>query len=140
MTEIFGMTMKLKLYLITLLVFLGIDSLWLGLVAPSFYSSQIGFIMADQPNFLAAGLFYLVFIFGMVVFVIEPGVRQGTLTQAAMQGALFGLVTYATYDLTNLATLKDWPVLVTVVDLLWGTFLSTAVALVSVWVGKRFVK
>lgn len=140
MTEIFGMSMKLKLYLITLLVFLGIDSLWLGLVAPSFYQSQIGFIMADQPNFLAAGLFYLVFIFGMVVFIVEPGVREGTLIQAVSRGALFGLVTYATYDLTNLATLEGWPVLVTVVDLLWGTFLSTAVALVSVWAGKRFVK
>lgn len=122
------------------MAFLGIDSFWLGLVAPSFYSSQIGYIMADQPNFLAAGLFYLLFIFGMVVFIVEPGVKEQTLMQAVMRGALFGLVTYATYDLTNLATLAGWPVLVTVVDLLWGTFLSAAVTLVSVWAGKRFIK
>lgn len=132
--------MKLKLYFITLIAFLGIDSLWLGLVAPSFYKSQIGFIMAENPNFLAAGLFYLLFIFGMVIFIVEPGVREQTLMQAVARGALFGLVTYATYDLTNLATLQGWPILVTVVDLIWGTVLSAAVTLVSVWAGKRFIK
>ncbi|MFM8874965.1 MAG: DUF2177 family protein [Anaerolineae bacterium] len=132
--------MKLKLNLITFLAFLTIDSLWLGLVAPSFYRSQIGYIMAETPNYFAAGLFYLVFIFGMVVFIVEPGVREGTLMQSVSRGALFGLVTYATYDLTNLATLEGWPVLLTVVDLTWGTVLSAAVTLVSVWVGKRFIK
>ncbi|MFN8400905.1 MAG: DUF2177 family protein [Anaerolineales bacterium] len=132
--------MKIKLYLVTFFAFLGIDSLWLGLVAPSFYKSQIGFIMAENPNFLAAGLFYLLFIFGMVIFIVEPGVREQTLMQAVARGALFGLVTYATYDLTNLATLQGWPILVTVVDLIWGTVLSAAVTLVSVWVGKRFIK
>jgi len=132
--------MKLKLYLITFLAFLTIDSLWLGLVAPSFYRSQIGYIMAETPNFFAAGLFYLVFVFGMVVFIVEPGVREGTLMQSVSRGALFGLVTYATYDLTNLATLEGWPVLLTVVDLTWGTVLSAAVTLVSVWAGRRFIK
>jgi uncharacterized membrane protein len=132
--------MKLKLYLITFLAFLTIDSLWLGLVAPSFYRSHIGYIMAETPNYFAAGLFYLVFIFGMVVFIVEPGVREGTLMQSVSRGALFGLVTYATYDLTNLATLEGWPVLLTVVDLTWGTVLSAVVTLVSVWVGKRFIK
>ena len=132
--------MKLKLYLITFLAFLAIDSLWLGLVAPSFYRSQIGYIMAETPNYFAAGLFYLVFIFGMVVFIVEPGVREGTLMQSVSRGALFGLVTYATYDLTNLATVEGWPVLLTVVDLTWGTVLSAAVTLVSVWAGRRFIK
>lgn len=132
--------MKLKLYLITFLTFLAIDSLWLGLVAPSFYRSQIGYIMAETPNFFAAGLFYLVFIFGMVVFIVDPGVREGTLIQSVSRGALFGLVTYATYDLTNLATVEGWPVLLTVVDLTWGTVLSAAVTLVSVWAGRRFIK
>lgn len=131
--------MKLILYFITLITFFAIDSLWLGLVAPSFYRSQIGYIMAENPNFLAAGSFYLLFIFGMLVFVVEPGVRGGTLMQAVARGALFGLVTYATYDLTNLATLEGWPVLITIVDLAWGTFLCAAVTLVSVWAGKRFI-
>jgi uncharacterized membrane protein len=132
--------MKLKLYVITLIAFLGIDSIWLGLVAPSFYRSQIGYIMAETPNFLAAGIFYLLFVVGMVVFVVEPGVREHSPSQAVMRGALFGLVTYATYDMTNLATLEGWPILVTVVDLTWGTVLSASVALVSVWTGKRWIK
>ncbi|WKZ37878.1 MAG: DUF2177 family protein [Anaerolineales bacterium] len=131
--------MKLKLYFITLISFLAIDSLWLGLVAPSFYRSQIGHLMGDSPNFLAAGLFYLLFVYGMVFFAVEPGVRGGSLWQAALRGALFGLVTYATYDLTNHATLTDWPVLMTVVDMAWGTVLSAAVTLVSVWAGTRWV-
>lgn len=132
--------MKLKLYVITLIAFLGIDSIWLGLVAPPFYRSQIGYIMVDTPNFLAAGIFYLLFVVGMVVFVVEPGVREHSLSQAVLRGALFGLVTYATYDMTNLATLEGWPILVTVVDLTWGTVLSASVALASVWTGKRWIK
>jgi uncharacterized membrane protein len=133
--------MKLKLYVITLLAFLAIDSLWLGGIAPSFYRSQIGHLMADEPNFVAAAFFYMIFIFGMVYFVVEPCVREDkTLKQTAFRGAIFGLVTYATYDLTNHATLANWPVLMTVVDMTWGTTLSTLVALVSVWAGKRLIK
>lgn len=129
--------MKLKLYFVTFLSFLVIDSFWLGLIAPKFYRSQIGFIMADNPNFVAAGLFYLLFILGLVFFVVEPGVRDHSLLHAVKRGALFGLVTYATYDLTNLATLAGWPILLTVVDMLWGTTLTALVALVSVWAGKK---
>jgi uncharacterized membrane protein len=131
--------MRVKIYLLTLVIFLAIDSLWLGLAAPKFYESQIGYIMTDKPNFLAAGIFYLLFIFGLLVFVIEPGLAGDSISTTVLRGALFGSVTYATYDLTNLATLEGWPVLVTVVDLIWGTVLSATVTLVSVWVGKRFI-
>lgn len=131
--------MKIKNYIVTLIVFLALDSLWLGLVAPSFYRSQIGYIMADQPNLFAAGIFYLLFIFGLQVFVIEPN-KSDSLINTTLRGALFGLVTYATYDLTNLATLEGWPILLTVVDLAWGTVLTALVTLVSVWVGKKFIK
>lgn len=132
--------MRLKLYFITLIAFLGIDSFWLGLVAPKFYRSQIGFIMAENPNFIAAGIFYLLFVFGMVIFVVEPAMKNDSMIQNVMKGALFGLVTYATYDLTNFATLANWPILVTVVDMLWGTVLIAAVTWVSVSVGKRLIK
>ena len=132
--------MKFKLYILTLLIFLGIDSIWLGFVAPSFYRTYIGFIMKENPDLLAAGLFYLLFVFGMVTFVVEPGVRADTPSQSVLHGALFGLVTYATYDLTNLATLEGWPVIVTVVDMAWGTILSGLVAFISIWVGKGFLK
>jgi uncharacterized membrane protein len=131
--------MKLKHYFVSLATFLAIDSLWLGFVAPSFYRSQVGYIMADNPNLFAAGIFYLLFIFGLQVFVIEPN-QSNSLIKTTLHGALFGLVTYATYDLTNFATLEGWPILITVVDLVWGTILTALVTLVSVWVGKRFIK
>ncbi|MDP1614689.1 MAG: DUF2177 family protein [Methylococcales bacterium] len=134
------MKKTLKLYLTTLLAFLGIDALWLGLIAPAFYRSQIGHLMAENPNFLAAAVFYLIFIFGMVYFVVEPGVHEGTLKKAVLRGALYGFITYATYDLTNHATLKDWTLLMTVVDMTWGTVLSASVTLVSVWAGKKLFK
>jgi len=124
-----------KIYLMTLVPFIGIDALWLGVVAPRFYKSQIGYIMARNPNWIAAGIFYLLFVAGMVVFVTG---RPGTPIQVALRGALFGLVCYATYDLTNLATLEGGPVLVTVVDLAWGTFLSSSTALCAHWLSRAF--
>ncbi len=129
--------MKIKLYFIAFLSFLALDSLWLGLIAPKLYRSQIGFLMAERPNFVAAGVFYVLYISGMVVFVVEPGVKSSSVWQAVLRGAFFGLITYGTYDLTNLATLARWPLLITVVDMLWGASLCSLVTLVSVWAGKR---
>jgi uncharacterized membrane protein len=124
--------MTLKLYFLTLVVFLGIDALWLGLVAPRFYRSQIGHLMADKASLPAALIFYLLFIGVLVYFVIAPGLTM-PMREVILRGALFGLVTYATYDLTNLATLRDWPIFVTVVDLIWGTFLTAATSALAVW-------
>jgi uncharacterized membrane protein len=128
---------KLKLYFLTILIFLGIDSFWLGLVAPKFYRSQIGHLMAENVNLIAAGIFYLLFVGALVYFVIEPAIGSVEMRLVILRGALFGLVTYATYDLTNLATLRDWPVLVTVVDLIWGTVLTASTSALSVWVGRK---
>lgn len=124
--------MNLKLYGIALLVFFAIDMVWLVGVARTFYQAQIGFIMAKNPNWIAAIVFYLLFIAGLVYFVIAPAVEHKSWTEALYRGAFFGLLTYATYDLTNLATLKNWPVLVTVVDMIWGTVLSASVASITV--------
>jgi uncharacterized membrane protein len=129
--------MKLKLYFIALISFLAIDAIWLGLVAPGFYRVQIGHLMAEQPNLIAAGVFYLLFIAGLLLFVIEPGLQNPSLGNAIVRGAFFGLVTYATYDLTNLATLRGWPLLLTIVDLLWGASLSAAVTGITLWTAKR---
>jgi uncharacterized membrane protein len=128
----------IKLFFITLLIFLGIDAFWLGLVAPRFYQAQIGHLMAGTPNLPAAGVFYLLFVAMLVYFVIEPAVQTSTPREAIVRGALFGLVTYATYDLTNLATLRDWPLQVTLVDLIWGTALTAATTSLSVWVGQKW--
>lgn len=125
----------IKSYIMTLVPFVVLDGLWLGLVAPKFYRSQIGFIMTKNPNWIAAVAFYLLYIAGMVVFVTG---REGTPMQAALRGALFGLVCYATYDLTNLATLEGWPVLVTVVDLCWGAFLTATASFAAISLGRVF--
>jgi uncharacterized membrane protein len=115
----------MKMYLIAFIVFLAIDSVWLGLIATKFYKNNIGHLMADKPNFIAAGIFYLIFIVGVVFFTYN-GIVEQDFGKALLAGAVFGFMTYATYDLTNLATLKDWPIIVTVVDLAWGTFLASA--------------
>ena len=124
-----------KLYFATLVVFFAVDLVWLGLVARSFYQKQIGFLMAPATNWVAAIIFYLLFIFGLLFFVVLPGLREGSLGVTLLRAALYGLITYATYDLTNLATLKDWPITMTIVDIAWGTFLSTVVSLASFWIG-----
>ena len=129
--------MKLKLYFLTLLIFLGIDAFWLGLVAPKFYRSQIGHLMAESANLPVAGLFYLLYVWALVYFVIEPALSGKESRHVGLRGALFGLVAYATYDLTNLATLRDWPVLVTVADMLWGAVLTAFTSMLSVWIAKK---
>ena len=129
----------LKLYLVSLLAFLVIDMLWLGLVARSFYQQYLGFLMAPSPNWFVAIMFYLLFVAGILVFVVLPGLKANSLKTTLLRAALFGLITYATYDLTNLATLKDWPALLSIVDMLWGTVLSVLVSYVSFMVGKRLI-
>ena len=126
----------LKLYLATFVAFFAIDMVWLGLVARSFYRRHLGFLLAPNPNWLAAIIFYLLFILGILLFVVLPGLKGNSLRITLLYAALFGLITYATYDLTNLATVKNWPVLVTVVDLIWGTVLSVAVSWVGFMAGK----
>lgn len=129
--------MFFKLYAIALPIFFAIDMTWLGLIAKSFYRAQIGALMKSDVNWGAAILFYLLFIAGLVVFVITPAVTKGSWTQALFLGALFGLVCYATYDLTNLAVTKDWPLLVTVVDLLWGAVLAASVSTITYIVAQK---
>jgi len=120
-----------QVYLIALLVFFIIDLMWLGLVARKLYRQQLGHLMADKPNWGAAIIFYLIYIGGLVFFVIHPALEKGQWTNALLTGAVFGFITYATYDLTNLATLKRWPIFMTLIDLLWGTSLGGLVSLVT---------
>lgn len=127
---------NLKTFLTAFAVFLGIDMLWLTVIAQKFYKSQIGHLMADKARLIPALVFYLLFIGSMVYFVIVPALEHQNLTRLILSAAIFGLVTYATYDLTNMATLKDWPLLVTVVDLAWGTFISLAVSLITYLIRK----
>jgi uncharacterized membrane protein len=127
----------IKLFFIALPVFFAIDMLWLGLVAKKFYSQHLGFLMRPDVGWLPAFVFYLLFIAGLVTFVISPAVEKQSWTHAVFFGAFFGLVTYSTYDLTNLATIKDWPVIVTIVDLIWGIVLSTSVSVITYLIYNR---
>ena len=120
----------LIIYLLTLFVFLAVDMVWLVKVAPKFYQKMIGHLMAKKPNGPAALVFYLLFIVGLVFFVGYPTYLSGLWYEALVNGALFGFFTYATYDLTNLATLKEWPLKVTIIDLIWGTFLSATTSVI----------
>ena len=126
----------IKTFFIAFAVFLGIDMLWLTVIAQKFYKAQIGHLMADKARLLPAAIFYVLFIAAMAYFVIAPALEHQNLTRLILSAAIFGLVTYATYDLTNMATLKDWPPLVTVVDIAWGTFLSLAVSLITYLIRK----
>jgi len=130
------MTYYLKLYLATLVAFLVIDMIWLGFVAHAFYQKHLGSLLAPKPNWLVAIMFYLLFIVGLLLFVIVPGLKENSMKIILWHGALFGLITYATYDLTNLATINNWPLLVTAIDLMWGMVLSTAVSAISFMTGK----
>jgi uncharacterized membrane protein len=136
------MTLKqaLFLYLITLAIFFIIDMIWLGVVAKAFYRRHLGALMSPKVNWAAAALFYLLFIVGLVVFAVRPALAAGRPILALVLGALLGLISYATYDLTNLATLKDWPLVVTVVDLAWGAVLGGAVSYVSALLGRLLLR
>lgn len=128
----------LRNYIITLVVFFAIDILWLGLVAKNIYQEHLGDLMRASTNWTAAILFYMAYIGGLMFFVIYPALERGSWSYALFTGALFGLITYATYDMTNLATLKDWPIFITVVDITWGTVLNALTAVVSFFIINFF--
>ena len=122
----------LKAYGAALAAMLVIDGIWLGAMIPRFYQPRIAHLMGEQPDVAAALAFYLLYPAGLVTLIVMPGVRVGSaLRGIGAQGALFGLVAYGTYDLTNQATLRDWPWSLTVIDMVWGGLLTGAVALIS---------
>ena len=129
-------TKILALYFSVLAIGLVIDVVWLVLMNPRFYKVQLGGLMSGQVNWLAAGLFYALFIIGLIVLVILPAVDRGSWSNAILLGGLLGMVAYSTYDLTNQATLKDWPLIVTIVDIVWGTVLSASLATIGFFIAK----
>ncbi len=121
-------------YLAALFAFLLIDFIWLKYVALSFYRSNIGHLMSDTPNLAIAGLFYLVYIVGVVILAVNPALDKGSWLTACLLGGLLGFVAYGTYDITNLATLKGWPPIVAIVDIIWGTVLTASIATFSYFI------
>jgi uncharacterized membrane protein len=130
------MAYYVKLYAITLIAFLAIDLVWLGVIAKSMYQKYLGYLMAPEVTWWAAFLFYFLFVVGLLVFVVDPGLKENSLTATLWRAALFGLITYATYDLTSHALIKDWPAIITAVDLIWGVVLSMIVSSISYAAGQ----
>ncbi|MFO7695515.1 MAG: DUF2177 family protein [Vicinamibacterales bacterium] len=124
-------------YAITLVIFFAIDLVWLAVVAKNFYRQHIGHLMSPEVNWGPAVLFYLIYIGGIVFFAVKPAIEAGSAARALAHGAAFGFIAYATYDLTNHATMRDWPALVTVVDLAWGTVLTATVAYLAYQASSR---
>lgn len=129
----------ISIYFLSIVVFLIIDSIWLLKVSPKLYKNNIGHLMADKPQLWAALLFYLIFIAGLLALVLIPALNNNNFAHAAIYGAVFGLVTYATFDLTSQAVFKDWPIKITIIDLVWGTSITTAVAVIVYWLSEKLI-
>jgi uncharacterized membrane protein len=141
--EILGGSMDIRfyllLYLLTLPVFFLVDILWLGYVAKGFYRSHLKRFLSPDVNWTAAVIFYLMYIAGIIFFAVRPSVVENSWEEAALLGGLYGFFTYATYDLTNMATLQYWPLKVVLVDILWGVFLCSVVASASFQIALRLL-
>lgn len=129
--------MFIKLYLTTVGLFLLLDGLWIGVIAAGFYKKYLGYLMADNVNWYAVAVFYAVYAAGLVLLVVQPHMGKPILTAFAL-GAVAGLMAYGAYDLTNQATIKDWPLAVTLVDMAWGSIASGAVAAAVVYIARMF--
>lgn len=124
------------LYGITTAVFFALDLAWLSTATPRIYQPYLGDLLAPRPKLGVAAAFYLVYVVGILALAVVPGLREGSVVAALWRGALFGLLAYATYDLTNLATIRDWPWQISVIDMVWGTALNSAVAVAGFYAGR----
>lgn len=128
----------IKQYFIALIIFLIIDMAWLLVIAKKMYENEIGWLMAKKPNLIAAVIFYLIFVGGLVYFAIMPAIFTSNFRLLIINAALFGLMTYATYDLTSLAVVKNWPVIMSIIDIAWGMFISIATSMIT-WVIFKWI-
>ena len=123
------MTQPLMAYALTALAFFALDYLWLTRFAKRFYFDRLGTLLLKRPKFVAAGGFYAVYVAGIVIFAVAPALTEQSAPTALIHGALFGFFAYATYDMTNYATLKGWSLTVSLVDIAWGAFVTGTAAL-----------
>lgn len=127
------------IYILSLIIFLSIDAVWLFSTS-AFYKTKLGHLFAETPNFVPAGIFYLLYIAGLLYFVINPVLKSGgDIKKVIFPAFFFGVITYATYDLTNHATMKEWPAIVTCIDILWGGLLTVLTSVAVVYIAG-FIK
>jgi uncharacterized membrane protein len=130
---------NLFVYGIATVIFFAIDMLWLGVVAKNLYRQKLGFILSEQVNWPAAFTFYFIYIAGILFFAVIPALKEVSWQTALLNGALFGLMCYATYDLTNMATIKNWPLSIVVIDMVWGLVLTGSVSLLTYFFTTKFL-
>lgn len=133
------MLVHAKGYVVALITFVAVDMAWLGTMAPRFYKPTLGDIAIPDVNLPPAMLFYAIFPIGLLIFAVDPALKTGSWMTAVVYGALFGFFTYATYDLTNQATLRNWTALLTTVDIAWGTFLGALSSVVTFFAVSRLL-
>ncbi len=127
------------LFAITTVIFFSIDLVWLGVIAKNMYREKLGFILSEEVNWTAAIVFYLIYIAGILFFAVVPALNSGEWQTALLNGAVLGFLCYATYDLTNMATIARWPLQIVIIDIAWGTVLTGSVSLVSFWAVSKFL-
>ena len=131
------MSRILLTYAVSVPVFFIVDMIWLGLIAGGFYRKALEPLLTPNINWTASIIFYLLFLVGILVFALLPGMERRSLVYTVAMAALFGFIAYATYDLTNLATLRDWPLMLSIVDMVWGSFLSASTATITYLIMSR---
>lgn len=131
------MSRILLTYAVSVPVFFAVDMIWLGVIAKGFYRKALEPLLTPNINWIAAITFYFLFLAGILIFALLPGMAKRSLGYTVLMAALFGFIAYATYDLTNLATLRDWPLMLSIVDMLWGAFLSASTAAITYLIMNR---
>lgn len=126
----------IALYAVCTAVFFALDSVWISLASPRLYRPLLGDLLAPRPRLAVGAAFYLAYVVGIIALAVVPGLREASLAGALWRGALFGLLAYATYDLTNLSTVRDWPWRVSVADMLWGTVVTSVVTIIGYTAGR----
>jgi len=134
------MLQLLSTYAIATIFFFAIDMLWLGVIAKKLYREKLGFILSDEVNWAAAFTFYFIYIAGILFFAVFPALRNISWQTALINGAVFGLMCYATYDLTNMATIAKWPLQIVLIDIVWGTVLTGSVAIFTYLVVNKLLR
>lgn len=126
------------IFVITIVVFAAIDFTWITKIGANFYQSTIGHLFAPKPSIPPAVVFYLLYMGAMFYFAILPGIKAGSISTALLNGAALGFISYATYDLTNMATLPGWPLKITLIDMAWGTFITASMSAFAVYLARIF--
>tara|TARA_Y100001970_G_scaffold290123_1_gene422685 strand:+ start:2404 stop:2805 length:402 start_codon:yes stop_codon:yes gene_type:complete len=133
------MKILLTAVIFSAIIFTIIDILWLSYAVKNFYRPNLGLLLNDKPVIWAAALFYFLYIFGLAILVIEPGLEANKIIDIFWKGALFGIVAYGTYNLTNMATIKNWSVNVVFVDMIWGAFLTGFSVTLGIYITKKLI-